>query len=198
MIPYDGPIPSNLELKGEERERYFIIDGTFTLAPAERKQAIITYLNDMYHYNFKPAHGTVFFSSHSITIINLTAARFIQGKNIKIPAYRLVLALKACQVDGTLPHFNLELKHCLEIKVLQVNQKQRILRAFDFSYMEHVRSFLMVFFFFFYVVIRSKESPSLTSLFSTVSRSATCTTIFSMLLNCTIVPIFKQYVAFVA
>ena len=62
VIPYDGLIPSNLELKGEERERYFIIDGTFTLAPAERKQAIITYLNDTYHYNFKPAHGTVFSS----------------------------------------------------------------------------------------------------------------------------------------
>lgn len=103
VIPYDGPMPSNLELHGEERERYFIIDGTFTLAPAERKQAIITYLNDTYHYNFKPAHCTLVLTHFYIT--NLIAAGFIHGKNIKIPAYRLVLALKACQVDGTFPHF---------------------------------------------------------------------------------------------
>lgn len=42
--------------------------------------------------------------------------------------------------------FDLKLKHCLEVKVLQVNQKLRILGPSDFSYMEHVRNILMVFF----------------------------------------------------
>lgn len=59
--PYNGRYPSNFELNRQEQVTYFIIDGYYTLAPQNKKNTIINYLNNTYHYEFEPTHRTFSF-----------------------------------------------------------------------------------------------------------------------------------------